>query len=154
MVEPEPHPVPGRQSEHEVVARSSRQTGREIDCNDFIDQFMLLAVVGALAEGETVLTNAEVCRHKECDRIAEMCKALTAMGADVEERPDGLVVRKSSLHGASIDSRHDHRMVMTLAVAGLAARGQSVVRGIECIKKTFGDFVAQMQGVGCDMQTQ
>ena len=137
-----------------VVARSSRLNGREIDCNDFIDQFMLLAVVGACAEGETVLVNAEVCRHKECDRISEMCRALTAMGADAEERPDGLVVRKSQLQGARLSSHADHRMVMTLAVAGLVARGQTVISDVECVKKTFPDFVPQMRALGCDMETQ
>ena len=135
-----------------VTARSSELTGREIDCNDFIDQFMLLAIVGACAKGETVLTNAEVCRHKECDRIAEMHKALSAMGADVEERPDGLVVRRSRLHGAQLDSRGDHRMVMTLAVAGLVADRQTTISDVDCVKKTFPEFVAQMQGIGCDMR--
>ena len=137
--------------ENEIIARSSKLTGREIDCNDFIDQFMLLAVIATAAEGETVLTNAEVCRYKECDRIAEMAKALKAMGADVEERPDGLVIRKSALHGARLDSRADHRMVMTLSVAGLMATGQTIVSNIECVKKTFPDYVNQMQAVGCDM---
>ncbi len=137
-----------------VVAKSSELKGREIDCNDFIDQFMLLAVVGALAEGETVLTGAEICRHKECDRITEMHKALTAMGADVEERPDGLVIRGGKLHGARLASRADHRMVMTLAVAGLAAVGETVISNVECVKKTFPSFVQQMAGLGCDLQKQ
>jgi len=137
-----------------VTARSSALTGRTVDCNDFIDQFMLLAVVGACAEGETVLTNAEVCRHKECDRIAEMHKALTAMGASVQERPDGLVIRKSALRGAELDSRADHRMVMTLAVAALVASGQTSITNVECVKKTFPDFVGQMQSLGCDMRKQ
>ncbi len=138
----------------EVIARTSQLTGCEIDCNDFIDQFMLLAVVGALAEGETVLSNAEICRHKECDRISEMHDALSAMGADVEERPDGLVIRKSQLHGTTIHSRRDHRMVMTLSIAAMAAQGQTLIQDIECIKKTFPAFVEQMQGIGCDMQKQ
>lgn len=137
-----------------VVARSSTLLGREIDCNDFIDQFMLLAVVGALAEGETVLTGAEICRHKECDRITEMHNALTAMGADVEERPDGLVIRSSKLHGTRLASRADHRMVMTLAVAGLAATGTTVISDVECVKKTFPSFVKQMAGIGCELQKQ
>jgi 3-phosphoshikimate 1-carboxyvinyltransferase len=138
-----------------VVARSSRLKGREIDCNDFIDQFMLLAVVGALAEGETVLTNAEVCRHKECDRITEMQKALAAMGADVQERPDGLVLRGGrALRGARLDSRADHRMVMTLAVAGLSADGTTAISNVECVKKTFPGFVGEMQSVGCDMKRE
>jgi len=137
-----------------IVARSSRLQGCEIDCNDFIDQFMLLAVVGALAEGQTLLTNAEIARHKECDRIHEMYLALQAMGAHVEERPDGFLLRKSQLHGTHLDSRNDHRMVMTLAVAGLASRGQTFITDIGCIKKTFPHFVEQMQGIGCDMQKQ
>jgi len=138
----------------QIVARSSKLTGCVIDCNDFIDQFMLLAVVGACAEGQTVLTNAEICRHKECDRISAMAEALGAMGADVEQRDDGLIVRKSRLRGAHLDSKADHRMVMTLAVAGLVASGQTLISNVECVRKTFPDFVTQMQGIGCDMQTQ
>jgi 3-phosphoshikimate 1-carboxyvinyltransferase len=137
---------------NEVVARTSTLRGTTIDCNDFIDQFMLLAVVGALAEGETVLTNAEVCRYKECDRIKEMYGALKAMGADVEERPDGLAIRQSRLHGATIHSRADHRMVMTTSVAGMVAEGTTIITDAECMKKTFPDFVPQMQGLGCEME--
>jgi len=138
-----------------VVARSSKLTGRVIDCNDFIDQFMLLAVVGACADGETVLTNAEICRHKECDRITQMHKALSAMGADVEERPDGLVIRSSRLRGARFDSRADHRMVMTLALAAMVAEGGgSRISDVECVKKTFPSFVERMTAIGCDMQKQ
>ncbi len=139
-------------ADRSVVARSSTLKGMTIDCNDFIDQFMLLAVIGACAEGETVLTNAEVCRYKECDRITEMRKALQAMGANVEERPDGLVIRKSQLHSARLDSRGDHRMVMTMAVAGLLAEGETIITKPDCVKKTFPHFVEQMQQLGCDMQ--
>ena len=137
-----------------VIARSSQLAGCQIDCNDFIDQFMLLAVVGARAAGQTVLTNAEVCRHKECDRITEVCKALKVMGADVEERPDGLAIRRSRLRGANLSSRNDHRLVMTLAVAGLVADGQTQISDMECVKKTFPAFVEQMRGLGCDMSTR
>jgi 3-phosphoshikimate 1-carboxyvinyltransferase len=135
-----------------VVARSGALVGRTIDCNDFVDQFPLLAVVGACAEGQTVLTNAEVCRHKECDRIAETAKALKVMGASVEERPDGLVVRRSRLRGANLDAKSDHRMAMTFTVAGLVADGLTRVAGVECVKKTFPDFVHQMQGIGADVE--
>ncbi|MCE5279489.1 MAG: 3-phosphoshikimate 1-carboxyvinyltransferase [Planctomycetaceae bacterium] len=135
-----------------VTARSSQLKGRTIDCNDFIDQFMLLAVVGACAEGETVLTNAEICRHKECDRISEMAKALKIMGAEVQERPDGLMIRRSRLRGAEHDSRNDHRMVMTLAVAGMVAEGKTLIKNIDCVKKTFPEFVHQMQCIGAELQ--
>ena len=138
----------------QVTAKHSKLTGTTVDCNDFIDQFMLMAVAGAYAEGETILTNAEVARHKECDRITAMCQALKAMGADVEERPDGLVIRHSRLKGAELDSKNDHRLVMTLAVAALGAEGTTVISGTDCVKKTFPRFVEQMRHVGCDMQKQ
>ncbi len=137
-----------------VVARHSTLAGTTVDCNDFIDQFMLMAVVGAFAEGETVLTNAEVCRHKECDRVKAMFDALKAMGCNVEERPDGLVIRQSKLKGCELDSLNDHRMVMTLSVAALGAEGTTVITNIDCIRKTFPRFVEQMRRVGCDMQKQ
>ncbi len=134
-----------------VRARHSSLRGMEIDCNDFIDQFMLLAVVGAFAEGTTTLTNAEACRHKECDRISAMAEALTAMGARVENRPDGLVIHQSELHGATLSSRHDHRMVMSMTVAGLAAGGETRITEIKCVEKTFPDFVEQMKSLGSDL---
>ncbi len=137
-----------------VVSKTSKLVGREIDCNDFIDQFMLLAVVGACAEGTTTLTNAEICRHKECDRITEMHKALTAMGAKVEERDDGLVISKSKLSGAQIDSRADHRMVMTMTVAGMVASGWTSISDMECVKKTFPAFADQMLVLGADLRKQ
>jgi len=135
-----------------LVARTSDLRGREIDCNDFIDQLPLLAVVGAQAAGETVLVNAEICRHKECDRIAETVKTLQAMGADVEERPDGLAVRRSRLKGVVLDSRNDHRMVMTFAVAGLIAEGRTKINDTKCVRKTFPAFVDQMLGLGAYME--
>jgi 3-phosphoshikimate 1-carboxyvinyltransferase len=137
-----------------VTARSSRRAGRVIDCNDFIDQFMLLAVVGALAEGETVLTNAEVCRHKECDRITEMYKALKAMGADVQERPDGLVVRGAAgrtLRAADVDSVGDHRIAMSAAVAGLVADGPTTVRDVGNVATSFPGFAALMAELGAEI---
>jgi 3-phosphoshikimate 1-carboxyvinyltransferase len=139
-------------SDGKIIARTSFLKGIEIDCNDFVDQFMLLAVVGACAEGETVLTNAEICRHKECDRITETCKTLKNMGADVEERPDGLVIRKSHLRGAIINSHCDHRMVMTMTLAAMMAEGQTRISDIDCVKKTFPGFVDQMASIGCDIQ--
>ncbi|HUU59327.1 MAG TPA: 3-phosphoshikimate 1-carboxyvinyltransferase, partial [Phycisphaerae bacterium] len=76
------------------------------------------------------------------------------MGADVEQRPDGLVLHQSRLRGKRLDSRSDHRMVMTLAVAGLVAEGDTQISSAQSVKKTFPDFVAQMQGLGCDIQAR
>ena len=74
------------------------------------------------------------------------------MGADVEEMPDGLIIRQSRLRGATLNSRADHRMVMTLAVAGMIADGTTVISDIECVKKTFPNFVEQMIKIGSNME--
>ena len=81
-----------------------------------------------------------------------MCGALRSMGADAQERPDGLVVRHSHLRGAALDSRCDHRIVMTLAVAGLIADGRTIIRDTDCVKKTFGDFAHQMRSLGAEIE--
>ena len=137
-----------RQEGDRITARGSRLHGRRIDCNDFIDQFPLLAVVGCFAEGETELVNAEIARHKECDRISQMARSLRAMGADLDERPDGLTIRRSGLAGSDLDSQADHRMVMTLTVAALAASSASTIRRAECVSKTFADFPEAMARLG------
>src|SRR5207302_3507570 len=79
-----------------------------------IDEVPILAVLGALASGETVIRGAEELRVKESDRLAQMARGLRAMGAQVEELPDGLRITGAgggrSLHGAEIDSAHDPRI--------------------------------------------
>jgi 3-phosphoshikimate 1-carboxyvinyltransferase len=135
-----------------IVAKSSRLIGREIDCNDFIDQLPLLAVIGAFAEGETKLTNAAVCREKECNRIAACVETLSAMGADIAETDDGLVVRKSRLRGRELSSYHDHRMVMAMSIAALNAKGQTRITDCSCVKKTFPQFQQAMQNIGAEVR--
>lgn len=137
-----------------VIARSSSLRGTDIDCNNFIDQLPLLAVAGSLAAGETRIVNAGICREKECDRIAISAEILGSMGADITQTNDGLVIRGSRLRGAAFDSFHDHRMVMAMSVAAMAAEGTTTIRNCECVKKTFPRFCEQMEGVGADMRKE
>ncbi len=80
-----------------------------------------------------------------------MCEQLTAMGADIEELEDGLVIRRSRLKGCRVDGCHDHRVVMALAVAGLNADGETIIDTAEAINVTFPDFVGLMSKSGADM---
>jgi len=135
-----------------VIARSSKLRGIEVDCNNFIDQLPLMAVAGCFAEGETRIVNAGVCREKECDRIAISAEILGGMGADIEQTDDGLVVRNSRLKGIEFDSHNDHRMVMAMSVAAMAAEGSTTIRHCDCVRKTFPRFVEQMAAVGAEIQ--
>ena len=78
---------------------------------------------------------------KESDRIAALAAGLAAMGASVEEQPDGLVVHGGApLHGAALEARGDHRIAMALVVAALAAEGESEVADAECAAVSFPEF--------------
>jgi 3-phosphoshikimate 1-carboxyvinyltransferase len=124
--------------------------GCELDLNATPDALPMMAVLGCFAEGETRLVNVPQARHKETDRIAVMREELTKLGADIEELPDGLIIRESKLRGALVDGHGDHRVVMALAIAGTRISGETVIAGAEAAAVTYPDFIAHLQGVGGD----
>lgn len=130
------------------VKKSGPLKGQTIDINDTIDAVTTLAVLGCYAEGTTTLINGAIARKKECDRIHAIATELKKMGADIEEREDGLVIRQSKLKGATLDTYHDHRMVMSLTVAALGAEVSSTIQGVECVRKTYPNFKEHMQALG------
>lgn len=133
-----------------TVAAGAVLTGCRININDFIDCIAILAVVGCYADGETIIEGAEIARQKESDRITAIATELKKMGATIEELPDGLRIRQSNLKGASVQSYHDHRIAMSLAIAGLIAEGQTNINDTACIDKSFPAFVDVMKSVGAD----
>lgn len=134
------------------VKRAGSLKGCTFDINDTIDAITILAVIGCYAEGETVLTNAAIARKKECDRIHCIATELKKMGADIEEKEDGLVIRGSKLKGTTLETYHDHRMVMSLTVAALGAEGESVIEGVECVAKTYPNFKEHLKQLGAKLQ--
>ncbi|HSX26743.1 MAG TPA: 3-phosphoshikimate 1-carboxyvinyltransferase [Chlamydiales bacterium] len=124
-----------------LVVRKSDLQGISIDVNDFIDALPILAVIGCFAEGKTELYNGAIARKKESDRIGAMAMELRKMGAKIEERVDGMVIHHSPLRGANIESHGDHRVALALAVATLAARGESKLHGMEVMAKSYPTFL-------------
>jgi 3-phosphoshikimate 1-carboxyvinyltransferase len=111
-----------------------------------IDEFPILCVAAAMAEGETVITGAEELRVKESDRIAAMSTELRKMGVSIEETPDGLVIQGRAgrpLRGASCASYGDHRVAMSIAMAGLVADAPTDIENTECIETSFPGFNAK-----------
>lgn len=135
-----------------IIAKSSILKGIEVNVNDFIDAVPILAVIGCFAEGKTVIKNAEIAKHKESNRLAVMESELRKMGASISQTSDGLIIKKSRLRGAAVDSHNDHRVAMALAVAGLAAEGETTINNTECIKKTFGNFSQVMRKAGAKIR--
>ncbi|MEW6542841.1 MAG: 3-phosphoshikimate 1-carboxyvinyltransferase, partial [Nitrospirota bacterium] len=112
-----------------------------------IDEFPILCVAAALAEGDTVVSGAEELRVKESDRIATMASELRKMGVAVTERPDGLVISGSGgrpFRGAACTSYGDHRVAMSLAVAALMAEGASQIADTACIETSFPGFEGKL----------
>ncbi len=106
-----------------------------------IDELPILCVAAALAEGETRITGAQELRVKETDRIHAMALELARIGVNVEEQPDGLVIQGSSrLRGAQCQSYGDHRVAMSLAIAGLVADDPIGIEGVECVETSFPGF--------------
>ena len=130
-----------------------RLRGGTFDLNATPDALPSMAVAGAVAEGETRLVNVPQARLKETDRLSVMSRELRKMGAEVEELPDGLVVRGGRLRGAQVEGHGDHRVVMALAVAGLAAEGATVVSTAEAVSVTFPTFVELMRAAGATIGT-
>ncbi|MFC1591605.1 3-phosphoshikimate 1-carboxyvinyltransferase [Thermodesulfobacteriota bacterium] len=136
-----------------LLVKGTALRGREIDINATPDALPALAVMGCYARGTTRLHNVAQARVKETDRIAVMARELDKMGAAVEELPDGLVIRHSSLAGTHLHGHHDHRVVMALSLAGLMARGTTVVDTAEAVSVTYPTYIESMQQLGATINS-
>jgi 3-phosphoshikimate 1-carboxyvinyltransferase len=113
-----------------------------------IDELPLLAVVGTQIEDGIEIRDAAELRHKESDRLAATAHNLRAMGADVEELPDGLRVSgPTKLRGAQIESYGDHRIAMAFSVAALLADSETEIRGSESAGVSFPEFFDLLNSV-------
>ncbi|HHP7232743.1 MAG TPA: 3-phosphoshikimate 1-carboxyvinyltransferase [Xenococcaceae cyanobacterium] len=113
-----------------------------------IDEIPILAVAATVAEGTTIIRDASELRVKESDRLAVIAAALTKMGAKINELPDGLeITGGQTLKGAEVDSYTDHRIAMSLAIAGLAATSTTTIHRAEAAAISYPNFVATLQQV-------
>lgn len=136
-----------------ISVRAASLHGIDMDLNDCPDSLPILAVVGCFAQGTTRLLNVPQARIKETDRIAVMCRELRRLGARIEELPDGLVVQESRLCGAPVDGHGDHRVVMSLAVAGSQLAGETRIAGAEAAGVTFPTFAGLLQNLGARLDS-
>jgi 3-phosphoshikimate 1-carboxyvinyltransferase len=125
--------------------------GGEFDLSGTPDALPALAATACFAEGETRLVNVAQARLKETDRIRVMRQELSKMGARIEELPDGLVIQGSDMHAADVHGHCDHRVVMALAVAGMACDGITEVDTAEAVSITFPNFVELMKNAGAEI---
>ncbi len=135
-----------------IIIKGNTLEGREIDMNAIPDALPAMAVAGCFAKGETRLVNVPQARLKETDRIHVMCEQLGKMGADIEELEDGLIIKESKLKGCHVNGCDDHRIVMSLAIAGLNSEGETIIDSAEAINVTFPGFVNNVKICGGEIE--
>jgi 3-phosphoshikimate 1-carboxyvinyltransferase len=135
------------------ISSDGKLCGIEADCGDNPDLVPVLAVLGSVADGRTRLMNIPHLRFKETDRLRAVSTELRKLGAEIEELPDELKIDGvKQLKGSSLNSYGDHRMAMAFAIAGLVARGETIVDGAESIPVSYPSFVEDMRKLGAKME--
>ena len=133
----------------DILVRSSSLHGMDIHGEiipTLIDELPMIAAMACFAEGDTIIRDAAELKVKESNRIAVMVESLSAMGADVEETEDGMIIHGGKpLHGAVIDSHLDHRIAMTFAVTAGMAEGETEILGAECVNISYPGFYQDLE---------
>ncbi|AKG91876.1 3-phosphoshikimate 1-carboxyvinyltransferase [Geoglobus ahangari] len=128
-----------------VVARKSELEGIEFDARDTPDLVPTIAVLAALAKGETRIRNAEHLRIKETDRIRTVVENLKRLGVDARETRDGMIIRGGRIEPGTIDSFGDHRIAMAFSLLGLV--GEVVIRDAECVGISYPSFFRDLMRI-------
>ncbi|CAA0100600.1 3-phosphoshikimate 1-carboxyvinyltransferase [BD1-7 clade bacterium] len=126
----------------------------EADVPLAIDEFPVLFVAAACAEGETVLTGAEELRVKESDRIQVMADGLIACGIDARPTEDGIVIQGGQFQGGEVQSHHDHRISMSFSVASLVSEAPIRILGCDNVATSFPNFVELANSVGFNLSIE
>ncbi|MBZ0278904.1 MAG: 3-phosphoshikimate 1-carboxyvinyltransferase [Anaerolineae bacterium] len=118
-----------------------------------IDEFPIMMVAALAAEGTTIVREAEELRVKETDRLSVMTAELRKLGADITETKDGFsITGPQTLKAALVDGHDDHRIAMSMAVAGLVAEGQTTVLDAHCAGDSFPGFAETLVSLGADVR--
>ena len=146
----------GQEPVADIRVRASRLQGGPVDpklVSLAIDEFPVLFVAAAAATGRTVFSGIGELRVKESDRIAAMATGLRALGVDVDESEDGAVIHGGRFSGGDVQSFGDHRIAMSLAVAGTVASDTVRIKDVAAVDTSFPGFCDCMSALGIDIQS-
>lgn len=134
---------------NKVKTLPSKTKGIIIDASQCPDLVPVLTSLAAVSEGTTEIINAARLRIKESDRLKAISMELNRIGADIEEKEDGLIIRgKESLKGGEVQSWNDHRIAMALAVASIKCSEPLIIKDASCVKKSYPDFWKHFRALG------
>ena len=136
-------------SENKIISMESKTRGTIIDGSDCPDIIPILTVLASVSEGVTKIINSERLRYKECDRLTAIATELNKIGADIQELSDGLIINgKKSLKGGEVSCWNDHRIAMSLAIASIKCSEKLILRGTECVEKSYPEFWKDFVSLG------
>jgi len=138
-------------NEDSVVVRKSGLKAIRVDLSDCIDLLPTIAVVAAVADGESEFTGIDRARLKESNRVDAVREGLERMGIKVREEKNKMTVTGSMPKGAVIDSKGDHRIAMAFSILGSVA-GETIIDGAECVSKTFPEFWDILASIGGEVK--
>lgn len=135
----------------DLVVCSSELTATQVSGElipTLIDEIPVIAVLACFAKGQTIIKDAAELKVKESNRIDVMVDNLTRMGADITATPDGMIINGGRpLHGATIDSKSDHRIAMSFAIAALLAEGETHILNAECVDISYPNFYSDLKSL-------
>ena len=131
------------------TVRGCELFGIDVDASDIPDLVPIIAVVGAVASGRTVIRGAARLKLKESDRLATVTDMLSALGADIEQTEDGLIINGGKpLHGGEVSSFGDHRIAMSAAIAATVCEGEVAITSAEAVEKSYPSFWEDLSSLG------
>jgi len=137
------------QGDNSIESTPAVTKGIVIDASQCPDLVPILTVLAAVSDGTTHIIRAGRLRIKECDRLTAITQELNKLGADVEEHEDSLTIHgRPFLTGGVVDSWHDHRIAMALAIASIACQQPVTIRHSECVNKSYPDFWQDFEMLG------
>ncbi|MFQ6094646.1 MAG: 3-phosphoshikimate 1-carboxyvinyltransferase [Candidatus Bathyarchaeia archaeon] len=133
----------------QIRGAAQNLNGIEVDLRDNPDLVPVCAALASLSRGRTVIAGVKRLRFKESDRVSSLSTELAKMGVNITALDDRLVIEgRESLKGAEIDSHNDHRIAMACTILALRAEGETVIHGIECISKSYPNFIRDLLSLG------
>jgi len=136
----------------EVEGEKTNLQPFNVDLRDNPDLIPVCASLACFAYGKSVIRRVKRLRFKESDRVAALLSELTKMGVKIQVVNDAIEIESDGRpHGAELSSHNDHRIAMACIVAALGAEGTSMIRGVECINKSYPNFVKDIASLGAKM---
>ena len=129
------------------MIKKSKLRAITADLSDCIDLLPTLAVLAAVADGQSIFTGINRARFKESNRILALREGLERMGIDVTEEKDRLIITGSVPQASTIDSFSDHRIAMAFSILGSVTR-DTIINGAECVSKTYPEFWYTLRNLG------